>query len=204
MTKDKKEPRSRVHSNEIQPYPRTGAILIGGAARRLNGIAKGMIRHSGQPIICTLISLLKKRCGQVFLVGAERSEYRRLGVPIYPDVIRDRGSPGGVYSALYHADHSEVLIVACDMPGITLQSIDTLVAAPMSTHVRVFRCEGRTQPLFGVWQKGCCPILKSQFERTQPGFAQLLSALEVDYVDSSMPSVFTNLNTPMDVKAWRR
>ena len=197
--RDTNSPQGNVNTDHL----RSGAILIGGAARRLNGAAKGMITHAGKPIISHLLDILKTRCDDVYLVGQERDEYRSLGVHIYPDVIENRGSPGGVYSALCHADHSNVVVLACDMPNITHAFVDTLLSLPLKTHARVYRCEGRVQPLFGLWHQSCAPAFAELFEHAQPGFADILTRLDVDYLDATNPDVFTNLNTPDDVNTWR-
>ena len=181
--------------------PRSGAILIGGAAKRLNGAAKGMLTRAGKPIISHLLDVLKTRCDDVYLVGQSRTEYRSLGVHIYPDIIENRGSPGGVYSALCHAEHSDVLVLACDMPNITQASVDALLSLPFKTHVRMYRCGGSN--LFKLHQS-CRTTFEGIFKQSHPGFAEILTQLDADYLDGPEPDVFTNLNTPDDVTAWRR
>ena len=102
----------------------------------MGGIAKGMIQTSGQPIIMGLIDHLASRCDDVFLVGRSRPEYKTLKIPIFADVMTNRGSPGGVYSAMQHARHDHVLVVACDMPAVDGASLDALLQHPLDADAR--------------------------------------------------------------------
>ena len=187
----------------VNPLQSTGAVLIGGAARRLGGVAKGLIRIHGDPIVQHQINRLHPRCNQLFLVGQTKHDYTRFGVPIVDDVIPRRGSPGGVHAALYHARTPWVVILACDMPNVTADMIADLQKERQKADVIMYRCAGRIQPLCSMWRTDLEPLLAARLQDTGCNFEQLLDGVDVQYLEHARSLAFTNLNTPSDLDDYR-
>ncbi|MEE2789422.1 MAG: molybdenum cofactor guanylyltransferase [Myxococcota bacterium] len=182
------------------PTDCAGAILIGGAARRLGGMAKGLININGRTVLQHQLSQLRPRCVDTFLVGKAHPDYETVGLPIIPDVFVGRGSPGGVHAALHYADSPWVLILACDMPNITASMLDRLIAHRRHGDVIMYRCEERNQPLVSLWRTSLVATLAQRLKSGGCNFQTFLEGIPVRYLDHPQPAAFANLNTPDDLE----
>src|SRR5215213_9884328 len=98
------------------PHPDvTLALIAGGQGARLGGVAKGLLRLQGQPLLAQLLKL-RPLFGEVLLVSNDPRPYAAWALPTVADVLPGRGAPGGVHAALAHARTAWVLAVGCDMP----------------------------------------------------------------------------------------
>lgn len=97
------------------------AILAGGQSKRL-GQDKALIsiHADGRPLIAHQIELLRALSDDLFIVGPERPGYRDLNAPLVLDDYPGEGPLGGIATALRRARHERVLVVACDLPFLSL------------------------------------------------------------------------------------
>lgn len=99
-------------------------IFVGGRARRLGGIAKGLLPvPSGGTVVDRLLSITREALpgAAVALVG-DASRYESLGLPAIADAPAGIGPLGGLRGLLLRArelglDHA--LALACDLPLIS-------------------------------------------------------------------------------------
>lgn len=180
----------------------TGAILAGGAARRMGGRAKGLVEVDGVPVAARLRDLLDEVCDAVFVVGDPEGPYAALGLPVFPDLIPDKGAPGGVYTALRRAERGPVFVAACDLPHLDLATVTTLRDALGDHDVALYRA-GKRQFLAAWWQIRVADHLEGLLRAGDPGFAQALAGLDVNELAAD-PRPFFNLNTPEDLRALYR
>ncbi|TVU70674.1 MULTISPECIES: molybdenum cofactor guanylyltransferase MobA [Cobetia] len=115
----------------LTPSNITGVVLAGGQARRMGGIDKGLVPLEGVPLIEHVLARLTPQVGEV-LINANRShaEYAAYGHTLVAD--REQGYHGplmGMASALAAARTEWVIIVACDVPHLPIELIDTLSVA---------------------------------------------------------------------------
>lgn len=181
------------------PAPFAIAILAGGRARRMHGRAKGLITINGRSIVQGLIDIATERQAPVFFVGDHAAAYAHLGVPIVPDVLPDRGPPGGVLTAL-HQVPGWVAVLALDLPFLDGAYLDALFddgpeAAILPVHAH------RLEPLAGFWHRRALPELAQILAASRPGFASIAGRLPVRRVPWADPRPFTNLNTEADAQA---
>ena len=88
------------------------ALLVGGRSRRMGGINKALLTRDGVSVLeRTLAFFDRDAC---FLVGGSSELYGHLNIRCVPDEIPDKGAPGGVYTALFHASTPWVRILPCD------------------------------------------------------------------------------------------
>ncbi len=179
----------------------TGAILVGGRARRLGGLNKGLLKLEGQSLLQRLLKLLRSRCDQLLLVGDPRGPYAQQGVPIYPDRIANLGAPGGLYTALHHAAPGWLLLLACDLPHLDEEILDRLLEARSDKEeVLLYEAGGRLQTLVGLWHRRSLPQVERMLEEEQGcSMRRLAEALELKRLQAS-PEPFFNLNTPTDLR----
>jgi molybdopterin-guanine dinucleotide biosynthesis protein A len=124
-------------------------IFVGGAGRRMQGQAKGLLRTpDGVTLVDRLRGLLAATGAEIVLVGAAEA-YASLGLEALADEPPGVGPMGGLAALLRRAgrvDKAQALAVACDLPYVSSALLARLVAAPPAPVVAPVR-DGRWEPL---------------------------------------------------------
>lgn len=180
--------------------PPTLVILAGGLGKRLGGVPKGLIRIDGVTVIERLLELAP---GPV-LVSANHPEwYEWLDVPVVGDAFGERGAPGGVVTALAAAGTEWVLVVGCDMPLVTREMLEQLVArARPNIDVVCFEREGQLEPLLGLYRRSLHEDWAARLEG-QPSLRSLIESTSYETVQAAEPWRLASLNSPKDIESFR-
>lgn len=143
------------------PYPDiTGALIAGGRASRLGGVAKGLLSLDGQPLLVRSLELFGRLFGGSLLVVNDPAPYRRFEVTQVADLVVDRGAPGGLHAALSAATTPWVFAAGCDMPFLSAAGIALLAARRGGALAVVPRWDGRYEPLHALWSRDALPVLE--------------------------------------------
>lgn len=205
-----------------------GAVLAGGAARRYGGRPKGLVELGGRRILDRVVDVVAAVTGDLPLLVANAPDAGgwRPDLRTVPDVRRDSGSLGGIYTAVVSGP-GPVLCVAWDMPFLTADLLRALVSGATSEAYDAFLPEsdpkglptgrGRrgVEPLCAVYSPACGPAIERQLERGDLraiGFhAEVkVGTLSLERVRAfgDPDELFFNVNTPADLEraeaAWRR
>ena len=175
----------------------SGAILIGGQSRRMDGFPKGRLLLDGQSLLTRTINLLKERCHDVHLIGDYPERYPEWSDLVVPDMIKERGAPGGVHSALVHASEDWVLVTSCDLPLLTSNTLDQLQPRDDADLV-MFTENGRRQPLPSLWRRALLDPLSGLLIGESPGLFQLANEFDTHFVECNDPRALTNVNDPVE------
>jgi len=177
-----------------------GVILAGGRARRLGGRPKGLLEFAGRPLIDHLMGVLRALELTPAIIGDPAGPYAGRGVPVHPDVLPDRGPPGGLHAALALAPPGWVCVLSIDLPRIDAATLTTLATHRADQHVVLARAGGHAQPLAAWWHTRAFPIVDAHLQVGRPGFAPLLAALLVTEIE--LPAEpFLDVDTDADVLA---
>jgi len=139
-------------------------------------------------------------------IVANNPEYQRLGLPVYPDVVKSYGPLGGIHSALLNARNDSVFIVACDLPFVSADLFRQLITFRQGYQIIVPTGEdGQTQQLCAIYTRNCLqqmvPLINEDV-RTPRALFDRCSTRYVSWSDLSyLPNAqhfFDNLNTPED------
>lgn len=191
--------------------PITVAIIAGGKSSRM-GTDKAFVKVLGRPLIEDLIENLSGLGQETILITNQPDGYHYLGLPLFSDVLPDKGALGGLYTALYHSTQPRTLCVACDMPFINRPLLEHLLALSTEGDVIVPRLNGEAEPFRAVYAREAClgPIrasLDSNRMRIISFFPQVhvrwVEQTEVEQFDPKHLSFF-NVNTPEDLVEARR
>jgi len=188
------------------PYPDvTGALLAGGSARRLGGVAKGLLRKDGEPLVARSLRLFGRLFPASLIVANQPAPYARLGVPVVGDRIPGRGAPGGLHAALHAAATPWVFTAACDMPFLSEAGVALLCARREGALAVVPRWGGRLEPLHALWSRACLPALERALADGEPSLRALAALLDARIIEESAwrmidpdGRAFENVNTPED------
>jgi molybdopterin-guanine dinucleotide biosynthesis protein A len=104
------------------PASVAGFVLAGGRSSR-RGRDKALIPCGDHTLIGHIARVVERACGSVVLVGCPE-RYRALPYPAIEDALPEQGPLGGIQAALCASSAEWNLVVACDMPLITVELLE--------------------------------------------------------------------------------
>jgi molybdopterin-guanine dinucleotide biosynthesis protein A len=142
-------------------------IFVGGQARRLGGIAKGLLATpDGRSIAARMIDVISEAVpgALVYLVG-NASAYAGLGLPALEDTPPGIGPLGGLVALLRRADqtnHEGALALSCDLPAIDAEFLRRLSnESPGALALAPKVDSERWSPLSARYLTGALPALEA-------------------------------------------
>ena len=136
-------------------------------------------------------------CDPVFAVGGNRDAVEALGIGFVADRFPGEGPVGGVISAIDACDTAGVVVVACDLPHLTADTVRSLME-PTGTAQVMVAFTGRVQPLCALWTRQALPHVRDAFAEGERRLTAVLARLEIAQVPAN-PQDLANVNTPGDV-----
>lgn len=143
-----------------------GAILAGGAGRRMGG-DKALAELDGRPLITHVSAALEAAGCDVVAVGRAETV---AGIHAVPDDAGGRGPAAGLLTALRVADGRPVVLVATDQPLLRPKTVTALLqlhgpaVVPMAAGTRQVLCavyrEDSLQPLAALMATDPTPSLQ--------------------------------------------
>jgi molybdopterin-guanine dinucleotide biosynthesis protein A len=187
--------------------PITGVILAGGKSSRM-GQNKALLSLGGMRLIDRVVGTLREVFSGLLLVTNSPAVYADLGLPVVGDVFPDKGSLGGIYSAIYHAPTPYCFVVACDMPFLSAAVMRYLIEQIADYDVVMPDIHGEMQPLHAIYSKACIPPIRHCLEANRlriVGFlpevrVRTVTASDLQHLDPDLLA-FQNLNTPEEFQA---
>ena len=188
----------------------TIAILAGGRSSRM-GVDKSFVRLLGKTLIQHVLGRLTPLGAPIILITNRPEAYAPLGLSMFGDVIPDKGSLGGLYSAVTHSPTGHTLCVACDMPFLNPALLEYLIGLRQGYDVIVPRINGFPETLHAIYHKNCLGPMREQIEGDRlkiVGFygqvrVRLVEEAEVKRFDPDLRS-FVNVNTPEELAEIQR
>ncbi len=131
-------------------------ILVGGKARRMGGIPKGLLAiEPGRCIVQHLAAVCMGAGLRRVLVG-NRGEYDRLGLERIEDAPPSAGPLSGLVALLRWTGGGWAVLLACDMPFLSPDLVGRLVVATTSTPAAIVAPRrddsGVWEPLFAAYR----------------------------------------------------
>lgn len=182
----------------------SGFVLAGGKSSRM-GRDKATLPYHGTTLVNHVARLVRDAAGKVAVLG-EPTRYGMLGYPVYPDLVPGCGPLGGIYTALSVTSTDWNLMVACDMPSLSLPILRDLLERAGASEGECVAASGSTgepEPLCAVYHRKCAPALKQAIQDKRFTMRDLLKELQSETV-SVAPLALANVNTPADWRAFQR
>ncbi len=194
-------------------------ILTGGASTRM-GKAKELLEFGGEPLILRIARTIEPLVSSVTAVGPSE-RYAALGLQVIEDqqfgIAGERGkSPGplaGIASALSASRTDWNLILACDLPYLSRQWADWLLARTTVSNGQIImpRTKGGSEPLAAVYRRQCAePIIaalrrgvRKVTDATEQLRTEFVTEREWRHIDSD-GRMLRNMNTPEDYEEARK
>lgn len=188
----------------------TGAILAGGRSTRM-GTNKAVLEFGGQRLIEGLLRKIRPLFPEVLIIANESAPYADLDVTVLPDRIPDKGSLGGIYTAVHSSRFPQTFCIACDMPLANPAVIAYLRDQAEGFDVVVPRTEDGYQPLHAVYGKACLPRMEAMIRAESLKIDRLFPSVQVRTIEAAElrdldPSLrcFVNVNTREELAAAMR
>ncbi|MBK9271510.1 MAG: molybdenum cofactor guanylyltransferase [Saprospiraceae bacterium] len=176
-------------------------ILAGGQSRRM-GKDKAMLKLNGKSFLQMLADNMGALSNSVRIIGGFREDALK-GFDFIPDFVSNQGPMGGIYTALYHCLSPYALVVACDTPCITTESIQYLIRHSHEQDINVTFDGRNIHPLFGIYSKRLLPLLEKNIQNAQLRMREFIYSVDFRIVDvtplmEKHPFLLFNVNTEED------
>jgi molybdopterin-guanine dinucleotide biosynthesis protein A/rhodanese-related sulfurtransferase len=177
-----------------------GAVLTGGESRRM-GRDKALLALGGVALARRSADvLLAAGASPVLAVGGDLERLRSEGLDARADPHQGSGPVGGIATALRAlTDHAVVVVVACDLAGLTPEAVALVAGQLGDADVAVPVVDGRLEPLCAAWRPGVAAHLERCLAGDDRSVRAALRGLVVAEVEGFDRAWVTNLNTPGEV-----
>ena len=179
----------------------TAIILAGGRGRRMGGNDKGLVELAGQPLVLQVASRIAPQVGELLVsVNRNHAEYRRLGLHVISDAMRDYQGPlAGFASAMQAADSEWLVFLPCDAPWPASEMVERLyrAATEEQTDIAVAYDGARMQPVHALIRRALRPDLEQFLQAGERKIDRWYARHRIVLVDfGDRQSSFENMNTP--------
>lgn len=171
------------------------------------GEDKALMPFMGKPLIERVLDRVRHLGDETIITTNHPAGYRYLDLPLFPDVIPNRGALGGLYTALKAAKHPFVAVVACDMPFANaniLKLAYRMLKEHPDTDAVIPGTEHGLEPLHAVYRRTTClPAVKAAIKADKWRLiswhggvsVHILPPEEISQIDPR-GITFQNINTP--------
>ena len=180
-----------------------GLILAGGYSRRM-GQDKALLKFNGKPQIENAYELLQKFCAHVFI--SIRNDQPVGAISNHPNqYITDaleftgHGPISGILSAMKEYPEANWLILACDLPFVTEETIETLIKNrdPQKTATAFLSStDNLPEPLCAIWEGRSYNQILKLFQENIHCPRKILLKSTPKLIPQPNPKWLTNINTP--------
>ncbi len=179
-------------------------ILAGGKSSRM-GEEKGLVKLHGKPMIQYLIEATSDLAQTQSIIG-HHPDYSQFGIPVFADLIPDKGPLGGIYTALSHCKSDQALILSCDSPLIQSSTFEKIMAQTYG-EILVGTLGNRIHPFPGIYPKSLLTKLKENLEANLLKVQAFIlnnphKLISLDQISTNSELEFANINTQEELLAW--
>lgn len=179
-------------------------ILAGGQSSRM-GSNKALMQFAGKQLIQYPIDLARSFGSDVF-ISANNHELDFLGIKVITDLLPVNAPLAGIHAGLKSSRADWSLVLTCDMPNVTGELINRLLAAiNESLWMIVPRHDGFTEPLCGFYRRDIIATLEDNFLAGKLSLLDLPGSVPCRFIDlDDIPPgeralLFRNVNEKNDL-----
>ncbi|WP_080055871.1 NTP transferase domain-containing protein [Spirosoma aerolatum] len=179
-----------------------GLILTGGRSTRM-GTDKSQLIYHGKSQRDHLTELLRPYCSVVFWsVNTTQETELEVAGKLQLRLVDRYDLPGpinGILSAFAYDPQAAWFVVACDMPLISLKSIDALVKGrnPAKLATVFYDSDGQLpEPLLGIYEPAFGPVLLQAVAEGAYSPRQILLQNDIRLLTAPDVRELTNINNP--------
>ncbi len=191
---------------------KTAVILAGGKSSRM-GFDKQFLRINEVRIIEKLIHELSKEFEDIIIVTNKPEEYKKDGVRIISDEIKEFGPLSGIHVGIKQSKSIYVYFIACDMPNVNLDYIRYMkkVLTNSKANACIAKSEGKLEPFNAFYSVDILPKVEKLITLNRRSIAGLIDIIEPIFIEESVLKkydysfdMFLNLNSKEDLEIYNR
>ena len=185
-------------------------ILAGGKSSRMKR-DKAFLKLGNKTLLEHSTSKLEEINSNKISVAIAKNSDKFEGLQTIADIYKNRGTLGGIHSALSNCNEKYALITACDypfIPSVFLKFLLVLAKNNDADCVAPIQKDGIIQPLCAVYKTDkCLETLTSILENSNrtPSARNFLKRINTKFIEfdefkhlSNSTNFFFNVNTPED------
>lgn len=183
-----------------------GLVLAGGKSTRM-GRSKHQIDYHGLPQLKYCVNLLSSFNIPVF-VSLRAGQSRDLGihgVAVIEDQVENSGPMGAILSAFAFAPTAAWLVMACDMPFVTRETILDLINSrdPLVPVTAFLSANQQMEPLLAIYEPSSRSLLQDCMDRGERSLRAAFGLMDYHGICAERADELTNINTPEEYLAAR-
>lgn len=191
--------------------PLSALLLSGGASRRMQ-CDKALLPYQGTPQLLRAYALLQTlglKQVRVSINPAQRDEPLRARLPVLVDSVDSAGPVAGILSAQQAFPEDAWLVVACDLPLLDPDTLQTLISARAQNEgawdAVAFRSrhDGLPEPLCAIWEPASAACLRDRHAAGHLCPRKALLQLRTQLL-APPGHALDNINTPDEAAQARR
>ncbi|TWR31752.1 molybdopterin-guanine dinucleotide biosynthesis protein MobA [Mucilaginibacter pallidiroseus] len=181
-----------------------GLILAGGKSERM-GQDKGRIDWHDKPQRYYAADLLKNYCDEVYIScrDEEQKETIQFEYSTITDTFTGLGPYGGILSAFRHDPDAAWLVLACDLPLVDNDVLQSLTANRNTARIATAFKNAENdfpEPLITIYEPKAYPVLLQFLARGYTCPRKVLINTDVELLPSPANNVLANVNTPEEME----
>jgi len=183
----------------------SASILAGGKSTRM-GTDKAFVLLGGRTLLSRMLDLARQLTANVHIIG-DPTKFAPFA-PTIEDIFPGCGPLGGIHAALCSSRTDLNVILAVDVPFVSLALLDYITsrATSFDASVTVARAAGGFQPLCAVYRRSFADAAENALRAGHykidalftPASTQVIEEAELETSGFS-PRIFRNLNTPEEL-----
>lgn len=185
---------------QYEKPPIKGLLLVGGESTRM-GKDKSQLAYHGKPQVDHLLDLMKQLEIPSFISSKHEPTAGEQPNPFILDSFIGLGPFGGILSSMREDPKAAWLVVACDLPLVTVDTLQQLIAQrDTSALATAFYNEatGFPDPLITLWEPKAYPMMLHFLSLGYSCPRKVLINAEVKIIHPKRPEEIMNVNTPED------
>jgi len=175
-----------------------GFVLAGGRSSRM-GRDKALLPWQGSTLLESAARKVQQSAGSATIIGNPEL-HGHLGYPVVSDRIPGLGPLGGIHTVLSITPADWNLVVACDMPYLTVELLNALLAQ-IGTHEAIVPrdSDGRWEPLCAVYHRRLAAAVEAALDRKSLKMQDFVSQIDARPWSAPDSAMFANWNSPHEL-----
>ena len=180
------------------------AIFAGGRNSRM-GRHKAFLDIGGRRFIDAIIDHAKVYFDEIFIVADDKELFISSGLPVFRDIIPQKGPLGALHTALSLSKAERVFCIACDMPFRNEPLIKRLIRESERSGFDCFvpYRQSRPEPLFAIYRKGMKDLVEKELISGRLSVNKMLNKCRTRFIERKMSEgELVNINTPEEYERY--
>ena len=174
----------------------SGAIIAGGQSSRL-GFNKALLPFKGKPVIERMLETLSPIVSSIKIIANNPADYHFLTTETVTDIRPGCGPLSGIHAALSLSTTEYVLIVSCDLPLLTADTLRPLLVEYPGYDITIFKHK-LFEPLCGIYRRTCLRALDELIDHGEYRIIDLFPTLNTCIIRVDQRDEFQSINTKED------